>query len=82
MEHRTVDLPTAPATGPGLMVGSMHLGRNVSMILRQLVLEFREENTNDAGLVQRTLHDSPVLVRVKRSKRSISALVRWMSSSC
>jgi len=43
---------------------------NVSMIMRQLVLEFREQNTALVGLVQRLLHGSQVLGRVKGSLRS------------
>jgi len=39
----------------------------VSMILRQLVREFREENIALASLAQRLLNDSQVLVRVKGS---------------
>ena len=42
----------------------------VSMIMRQLLLEFREENTDLVRLVQRLLHYSQVLVRVKGSLRS------------
>ena len=43
---------------------------NVSMIMRQLGLEFREENANHVRLVQRLLHDIQVLGRIKDEERS------------
>ena len=40
------------------------------MIMRQLELEFREENADHVRLVQRLLHDIQVLGRIKDEERS------------